>query len=282
MDLLKEFTQLPASHIKGLLNVKPPKTIRVNTLKTSKEELINLLTNKGFVIEQHPLYDNALIIVNEPFSAGATTEYLAGYYSLQDAASMLAVSELGVKDNELILDLTSAPGLKTTHISELMNNTGVVIAVDNNKKRLKSVRFNAERLGCNNIIGLNIDGRRVKELGLVFDRVLLDAPCSALGTIHKNPELLNKQLSFKRLVSLQKSLIESAISVLKPGGILVYSVCTINPAECEGVVEHAVNQGLRLVDTLNNKGVDGLISKVKRYYPHLHKSQGFFIARLMK
>jgi len=284
MNLYERYkNRVPVEDLRGLMNVKPPLTIRVNTLKISKEDLFQVLTNKGFTITDHPVHDQALIVLKEPFSVGATTEYLAGFYLLQDAASMIAVSELGLKPGELVLDLTAAPGAKTTHICELLDNTGVVVAVDSDKKRLKSVKFNCERMGCENIIALNIKGQEVAELGLVFDKVLLDAPCSAEGTLHKNPEVLKKETHYKRIIKEQLSLIETAIRVLKPGGTLVYSTCAINPDENEGVVNHALNQGLKLLKPLTKAGIPGIgLKKTRRFYPHRDNTQGFFIARMVK
>jgi len=265
------------------MTVKPPVTIRVNTLRISREELMQRLDKKGFSVTEHPHHDQSIIIVKEPFSAGATPEYLAGYYILQDTASMIAVSELNLKQGELVLDMTAAPGAKTTHISELLGNTGVVVAVDSNKKRLKSVMFNCERMGCENVIGFNIKGQDITKLGLEFDKVLLDAPCSAEGTLHKNPKVLSKKTPYKRIVKEQLGLIEASIRVLKKGGTLVYSTCAINPDENEGVVNHAVSQGLKLVKPLTSAGSKGLgLKEARRFYPHEHSTQGFFIARLVK
>lgn len=274
---------IPREDLKGLRSVKPPVTIRANTLRTSRDELISHLESKGFITEPHPSHEQAIIIHHEPFSPGATPSYLAGHYMLQDAASMIAVSELGLKKDELVLDMTAAPGAKTTHISELLNNTGVVVAFDSNKHRLKSVFYNCERMGCENVISLNLKAQEVTRLGLEFDKVLLDAPCSAEGTIHKNPELLTKQIQYKRLVSEQLSLVEAGISVLKEDGVLVYSTCTLNPDENEEVVRHALNQGMKLADPLTSEGSSGLgLDKTRRFYPHKDKTQGFFIARMIK
>ncbi len=268
--------------IKGLFSVAPPKTIRVNTFITTKEKLVERLRRKKFVVEDHPLYENAIKILKEPFSIGATTEYLDGQYIVQDVASMLSVLELNPKENELVLDMTAGPGAKTTFICELMKNKGVVFAVDSNKKRLKSVKYNCERMGFSNVIGLSIDAERLRELDISFDKILLDPPCSAQGTIHKNPEVLKKQIPYKRLIKIQKSLIEVAVKLLKKGGTLIYCTCTINPDENEGVVKHAINQGLKLQPLSTEHGKEGLIPGTRRFYPHLHQTQGFFISKMVK
>ncbi len=274
---------VPREHLKGL-SKKPPVTIRVNTLKITKDELVKKLERKGFVLSEHPLHEQALIVNEQPFSIGATTEYLLGYYMLQDAASMLAVSELKPKAHEHVLDMAAGPGAKTTHICELMKNKGVVVACDTNKKRLLSVKYNAQRMGCENIIGLNIDARKIKELDLEFDKILLDAPCSALGTLYKNPELKNKTIPVKRLRKLQIGLIETAIKVLKSKGTLVYSTCTVTLQENEEIVKHALNQGMKLQELSVKAGLPGLegLESARRFYPCLTDTQGFFIAKMVK
>ena len=273
---------IPLEDIQGLITTQPPKTIRINTYLTTKENLSERLKKKGFVISDHPLYENALIIHKEPFSIGATTEYLDGQYIVQDVSSMISVCELDLKEGEVVLDMTAGPGAKTTHICEFLKNSGAVIAVDSNKKRLKSVKYNCERMGFSNVVGLNIEAEKLKEIGIKFDKILLDPPCSAEGTLHKNPEIVNKKIPYKRLIKIQISLIETAIKLLNPGGILIYSTCTINPDENEGVVQHALNQGMKLIDLNTPYGKEGLIKKTKRFYPHLHQTQGFFIAKMVK
>lgn len=275
--------KIPLEDLKGLMNAEPVLTLRVNTLKTTKEDLLARLTKKGFRLGVTDVYENALIVLKEPFSVGATTEYLSGEYMLQDAASMICVNELAIKPHERVLDMAAAPGAKTTHISELLKNTGVVIACDPNKKRLKSVMYNTERLGVTNVIGLNIKAQELVRTGMTFDKILLDAPCSAEGTLHKNPEVLEKQTNYKTIISEQLSLIEAGLKMLNKGGILVYSTCAINPDENEGVVKHALSQGAKLVDLLTTKGAPGInLDKARRFYPHKDGTSGFFIARLMK
>ncbi len=284
MNSLKRYeNRIPKEDLKGLVGIKPYQTIRVNTIKVTTEELIKRLTEKGFSLITHPLNENIIIINKEPFSAGATTEYLAGYYIIQDAASVMSVIELDLKEGELVLDMTAAPGAKTTHISQELKNTGVIIACEIDKKRVKSVMHNCDRMGCENVIGLRMDSKEVSKLGLEFDKILLDAPCSAEGTLHKHPEVLTKETNYRNIISEQTALIEAGIKVLKKGGIMVYSTCAINPDENEGIVQHAINQGMKLISPLSNGGKPAIgLPNARRYYPHTDGTQGFFIARLMK
>lgn len=284
MNQLKRYeNRIPKEDLRGLTTVKPFQTIRVNTLKTTKEELTKKLTEKGFNLTTHPLNDNTLIINKEPFSTGATTEYLAGYYITQDAASVMSVIELDLKEGELVLDMTAAPGAKTTHISQELKNTGVIIACEIDKKRIKAIMHNCDRMGCENVIGLRMDSKEASKLGLLFDKILLDAPCSAEGTLHKHPEVLKKETNYRKIISEQTALIEAGIKVLKKGGIMVYSTCAINPDENEGIIQHAINQGMTLINPISNGGKPGIgMPNTRRYYPHTDGTQGFFIARLMK
>lgn len=274
---------VPKEHLTGLSN-KPSVTIRVNTLRITKELLRKKLEKKGFELSDHPVYEEALRVLKQPFSIGAATEYLLGYYIVQDAASMLAVSELMPRPHDIVLDMCAGPGPKTTHLSELMNNKGAVIACESNKKRLLSVKYNAQRMGCTNVMGLNIDARKVGELGLMFDRILLDPPCSALGTLYKNPELVNKEIHYNRIKKLQIELLEAGIKVLKPRGTLVYSTCTVTLKENEEIVKHAINQGLKLQKLSAEAGLHGLsgLDDARRFYPRLTDTQGFFIAKMVK
>jgi len=281
---------IPQSCVKSCYS-QPPATIRVNTLKISRDELINRLTNKGFKLVEHKAHPQAIKIIKQPFSIGATTEYLCGYYFVQDAASMIPVTELNPRPGDLVLDMCSAPGGKTTHLAELMNDKGVIIACDVDKQRLKAVKYSTQRMGFSNVVIYNINPAKLPG-SLEFDKVLLDAPCSAEGTLYKNPKALEKA-NYKQLIIEQQRLIETAIKLLKKGGMLVYSTCTINPEENELIVQHAVNQGMKLLKLETSAGSPGLtkfkgkelkpeLSLTRRFYQLTDETSGFFVARMIK
>merc|ERR1712226_963335 len=231
---------------------------------------------------------------------GATPEYLAGHYILQGASSLLPVMALAPQENEKILDMASAPGGKTTHIAALMRNSGLLYANDANKKRCKAVVGNLHRLGITNTVVCSHDGRKIHTVMKGFDRVLLDAPCSGTGVIAKDPSVkTGKGHKDIQLCShMQKELILSAIDALdansKTGGYLVYSTCSILPEENESVVDYALKKRqVKLVDTGLDFGVEGFskfrdfryhpsLNLTKRYYPHTHNMDGFFVAKLKK
>ena len=233
---------------------------------------------------------------------------------LQAASSFLPVIALSPQPNERVLDMASAPGGKTTHMAALMQNTGVVFANDMNKLRTKSLTANVHRLGCKNVVVCSYDGREFPKVMGGFDRVLLDAPCSGTGVISKDASVkVNKVrmyvlLSFRPLTGrqsdrdftllshLQKQLILCAIDSVSPesktGGYVVYSTCSVTVEENEAVVDYALRKrpNVKLLDTGLAFGVEGFtkyrgktfhpsVSLTRRFYPHVHNMDGFFVAK---
>lgn len=171
-------------------------SIRTNTLKTKRRELAKILINRGVNLDPLAEWTKVgLKIYDSTVPIGATPEYLAGHYMLQSGSSFLPVMALEPKENEKILDMCSAPGGKTTYIAQLMKNTGVLVANDLKAERLKSLYFNLHRLGVKNCIITNYDGVKLSKQYDCFDRVLLDAPCSGLGVISKDPSVKVNRVS---------------------------------------------------------------------------------------
>lgn len=171
-------------------------SIRTNTLKTKRRELAKTLINRGVNLDPLAEWTKVgLKIFDSQVPVGATPEYLAGQYMLQSGSSFLPVMALEPKENEKILDMCACPGGKTTYIAQLMKNTGVLVANDLKPERLKSLYFNIHRLGVKNSIITNYDGKTLSKLYRSFDRVLLDAPCSGLGVISKDPTVKMNRVS---------------------------------------------------------------------------------------
>lgn len=167
-----------------------PVTIRTNTLRTRRRDLAQALINRGVNLEPIGKWSKVgLQVFESSVPIGATPEYLAGHYMLQAASSFLPVIALAPQPEERVLDMASAPGGKTTYISALLQNTGVVFANDSNKARTKSLTANVHRLGCKNVVVCSYDGREFPKVMGGFDRVLLDAPCSGTGVISKDPSV---------------------------------------------------------------------------------------------
>jgi len=171
-------------------------SIRTNTLKIKRRELAKILINRGVNLDPLAEWTKVgLKIYDSTVPVGATPEYLSGQYMLQSGSSFLPVMALEPKENEKVLDMCSAPGGKTTYIAQLMKNTGILVANDLKNERLKSLYFNLHRLGVKNSIITNYDGVSLSKKYTSFDRVLLDAPCSGLGVISKDPSVKVNRVS---------------------------------------------------------------------------------------
>ena len=279
-----------------------PVVIRTNTLRTHRRQLAQSLINRGVSLEPVGKWSKVgLQVFESQVPLGATPEYLAGHYILQAASSFLPVMALAPQEHERILDMTAAPGGKTTHIAALMRNTGCIFANDSNKQRAKGLIGNIHRLGARNTIVCNYDAREFPKVIGGFDRVLLDAPCSGTGVIAKDPSVkTNKtEKDFLQLPHRQKQLLLCAIDSVdrasKTGGYIVYSTCSVTVEENEQVVQYALNKrpNVKLVETGLTFGVDGFTSYMgkqfdsrmkmtKRYYPHAYNVDGFFVSKFKK
>lgn len=261
--------------------------IRLNTLKTDEKELKSLFSKKNIKLQRlNYLKNGYLVISDKKFSLASTPEYLSGLFYIQDATSQLVAETLSPVKNDKVLDMAAAPGGKTTHLSQIMDNSGVVIALDIRNDRIEALKNNISRMGCENVIVYNKDGKYSSDLEVVFDKVSLDAPCS--GNYCLEQDWLNKRTisEFIEKSKEQKDLLRSAVSVLKKGGFVVYSTCSLEKEEDEDVIEWAVkNLDVELVDTgitVGEQGLTDVTRLCKRFWPHKLGTQGFFIAKLKK
>ncbi len=283
-------------------NEKPiSKSIRCNTIRINCSELENKLNNKGIILEKIYWLPHGYWIYKSPISIGATHEYLRGYYHIQGPASMIPPLVLNPSSNEIILDMTAAPGSKTTYIAQLMNNKGAIIAVDKNRYRIKSLLSNINRLGVINAIIMRTDALDLSKIfnNIKFRKILLDAPCTGEGLIPVIPERKTSRTidDIRLLSNLQVRLLKTGLDLLDDGGILVYSTCSIAPEENEYVIWRVLKEykdsNIELLPININIGVNGLeeynniyfgneFKKCKRLYPYIHGTEGFFIAKLRK
>ncbi|HEY9770459.1 MAG TPA: 16S rRNA (cytosine(967)-C(5))-methyltransferase [Coleofasciculaceae cyanobacterium] len=281
--------QLPLEEVDRLLawfNRSPKIDLRVNILKTNLTEVEAAFKAVGVDVEQIPNLPQGLRLEN----AGAVTDlpgYKDGWWVIQDSSAQLVTHLLDPQPGETIIDACAAPGGKTTHIAELMGDEGQIIACDRAAKRLEKVRENAARLQLKSIKIEVGDSRNCEQFVNIADRVLLDAPCSGLGTLHKRPDLRWRQTSqgIRELFTLQKELLEQAATWVKPKGILVYATCTLNVLENEKVIQsflaNNTNWSIQFPpDAIAKNWLtnEGWI----KVYPHRHNMDGFFMVGLVR
>lgn len=268
------------------------KAIRVNTLKISIDEL----NKRMHGLKQVPWCKEGFWVKEDERGVGNTLEHFLGYIYLQEASSMIPPVVLNAKEKEVILDMCASPGSKTTQIAAMMKNTGILIANDNDRTRLKPLSINLRRCGVLNCAMTLMEGRWFKEE--MFDRVLVDAPCSGVGTIKKSLRSVYEwnPNTIKRFSGIQKQLVDTGIKVLKENGTLVYSTCTLEPDEDEGVVDYIVNKydnvkvekinldvkSTKPVTFFENKEYSDEVKKCLRIWPQDNDTEGFFIAKFKK
>ena len=213
----------------------PYLSVRVNKLKYSEEEFEEFLKEKDIQIIKKVdtvYYVNSGLIIN-------SEEFKAGKIIAQDASSYLAAKNLGAMPNELVLDICAAPGGKTAVLAEEMKNSGEVIAIDIHQHKIKLIDTNMKKLGINIVKAIVMDARNVNKQGRKFDKILVDVPCSGYGVIRKKPEILysKNRENVEELAKLQLEILNSAADILKDGGELIYSTCTITDEENTNNIE---------------------------------------------
>lgn len=242
--LIKQYGEKDAIRILEELNCTPSVTVRVNNIKGDYEEIFEELENSGYKAEEGEICPEAISITNGR-SIEKNQVFIDGKITVQDESAMLVAPLLEIEDNMTVIDLCCAPGGKTTHIGELLNNTGKVLAFDLYPQKLELVRQNAERLGIDNIDYGEMDATKlnVNLIGLA-DRVLIDVPCSGIGIIRKKPEIkwTKKRLEIKELIEIQRKIMENAWEYLRKGGVMVYSTCTLNKEENEENISWFLNK----------------------------------------
>ena len=262
----------------------PSVVVRINTTKTNAEDLIWRLAEDGVVAEKSEKFPDSLILTN----SGAVEELLAyqdGLFHAQDFASQLCCKALEAKEGDTVFDLCSAPGGKTFTIAEMMNNTGCVRAFDIYQSRVDLIKNGAKRLGLDNVFTYLSDATIFNENYGKADKVLCDVPCSGLGIIRRKPEIRFKKFDdIDNLPDIQYSILCNAVDYLKEGGRLVYSTCTLNPKENQEVCNRflAEHPDFTAVEVLPEMKRYKEGEKYLTLMPHLHSTDGFFIAAFVK
>mgnify|MGYP006361941415 CR=1 FL=1 len=280
--------QLPMEEVDQLLawfNRSPKIDLRVNLLKASIEQVENALSDAGISVERIPNLPQGLRLEN-PGSVTDLPGYQQGWWMIQDSSAQLVTYLLDPQPGEMIIDACAPPGGKTTHIAKIIRHTGQNIASDRAAKRLNKVRENAARLQLNSIKIEVGDSRELERFHNLADRVLLDAPCSGLGTLHKRPDIRWRQTSqaVESLFELQRELIEQTALCVKPKGVLVYATCTLNVLENEKVVQSFLKNNLNWSIDPNNAIAQNWATSEGwiKIYPHQSNMDGFFMVRLVR
>ncbi|MGJ0909058.1 16S rRNA (cytosine(967)-C(5))-methyltransferase RsmB [Clostridium botulinum] len=272
--------------LKGL-NERPNITVRVNNLKIDYDEAFEKLDEYGYNIEEGYICPEAIQIIK-----GKNIEknplFIEGDITVQDESAMLVAPSMELTEESIVLDLCSAPGGKTTHISEIINNKSKVYAYDVHQNKLSLIEENAKRLGIKNIETDVCDAAVFnKELKEIAHRVLMDVPCSGLGIIRKKPEIkwTKNEKEIKNIIDIQRKIMNNGASYLKKGGILLYSTCTLNKEENEENINWFLKKHKNFkIEHLYYGDVDNIIYHKEGFVSILpnDKMDGFFIAKLKK
>ena len=268
---------------------EPAPSLRVNLLKTSPPELAARLQSKVESLHEHPLCPHTLMLHGAKGPAARLPGFNEGLWQMQDPAAGALSLLLGAAPGMRVLDLCAGAGGKTGHLAALMENRGELVAVEPSPGRYKALKQNLARLGVSNAVCLQSDGRKLPgDLG-GFDRILLDAPCTALGVIRRRPDVRHRRgpQDPTRLAELQISLIEAAAKRLNPGGVLLYCTCSVTGVENQAVVARLMEQMPDLEPHWPADMSDALKACLEpdgffRTYPHINQSDAFFAARLRK
>ncbi|MBN2881528.1 NOL1/NOP2/sun family putative RNA methylase [Candidatus Woesearchaeota archaeon] len=277
------------------------RAIRVNTLKISVEDLKKRIEadwdlvpvpwcKEGFWIEHKG--------EEKRRDVGNLIEHSLGYIYIQEPASMIPPVILDPQPGETILDMCASPGSKSTQIAQYMNNQGVLVCNDYKGLRVKALGLNIQRMGVSHALITLMEGRYFGKSGIEFDKILVDAPCSGIGTIRKSLKTLTiwNPNVIKRIAGTQRQLIQTAFDILKPGGVLVYSTCTLEPDEDEAVIDYLLknNPSAEVLDVdipikrgkpvleFNGAKYDPSVSKALRIWPQDNDTEGFFVCKVRK
>lgn len=270
-------------------NDKPRLTVRVNTLKVDIDEAKSSLEKDGFTVCPCRFVPEGLNI-SGPLSLTLTEAYSKGWIQPQDEGSMLVSHMLSPEPRQLVIDVCAGPGGKTTHIAQLMSNQGRVVSRDIFKHKINLIENLSQRLGITIIETELADGRVVdKKLQGRADRVLVDAPCMGFGIIRRKPDIKwnRKPEDLHEIVEMQRQILKASAELLKPGGILVYSTCSIGPDENSEVVKDFLNKNDSFeLSNIPSKQIGLFESDAQKpfiqLYPHVHKTDGFFMARILR
>ena len=287
-DRYDEFIQCSFSFLR--------RSLRVNTIKIDVEECRQRLA-ENWKLRQIPWCKEGFWIESERRDIGNTVEHALGYIYVQEAASMVPPLVLNPQPGETVLDMAAAPGSKTSQMAAMMQNTGLLVANDIKPDRLKPLGLNMQRCGITNAVMTLGVGQRFREP--IFDKILIDAPCSGTGNIRRSLKTVTiwNPTMITRLSRTQLDLLQTAYNALKPSGAVVYSTCSTEPQENEGVIDAFIKanpsaeidkiklQGIKHSDAITEfegEKYDERVKNCLRLWPQDNDTEGFFVARIVK
>jgi tRNA (cytosine40_48-C5)-methyltransferase len=265
--------------------------VRINTMNVKGKSIISRLASLGVCLQKIPFLDQGYWVLDSKVSAGATAEYLLGLYSVQEAASQIPVSLFAHPKGKKALDVAAAPGGKTVQLADLMENSGAIVALDVDKRRLNALSNHLERCHVSNTVVYLLDARQVPSSKVKFDRVLVDAPCS--GNFASDRDWFRNRVlkDVERNAGLQREILTKAVECLSDEGEMVYSTCSLEPEEDELNIDWAIKnlnlqteqiycQGEKGLTNIFGKQLDPSIKHSRRLWPG--ETQGFFVCKLKK
>ncbi len=284
---IKQYGKETAEKILDGLNKIPAVTVRVNGLKEDYDTVFEKLEEASYEIEEGRICPEA-IIIKKGSSIENNSLYKEGFITVQDESAMLVAPLLDPQEGEIVMDLCSAPGTKATHLSELMMNTGKVLAFDIHEHKIGLIQENVKRLGIENLECEVMDAAKLNPKYIAFaDKIILDVPCSGLGIIRKKPEIkwTKSTRELQNIIKVQKEILDNAWNYLKKGGELVYSTCTLNKRENEEIIERFLekNKDCKIEKVFVGESdniiynVDGSITILPNEF-----MDGFFMVKLKK
>ncbi len=272
-------------------DVKPRQAIRINFINAKKANVVKRLQSLGIELQKIPFLKNGYWIRKSKFSVGAASEYLLGLYSIQEAAAQIPATLFTEPEDKVVLDACAAPGGKTVQLADLMQNTGVIIALDIKRGRLTALSNHLERCRVRNVIVYHMDARQASRLKVKFDRILLDVSCSGNFVTDKNWFKKRTIKDVERNARLQREILTEAAKVLKNNGEIVYATCSLEPEENELNIDWATKNlnlqlekiscyGEKALTNVFGKKLDSSIEHCRRIWPA--QTQGFFVCKLKK
>jgi len=272
-------------------DVELRRAIRINAMNAEETNTVERLHSLGIELEKISFLENGYWICRSEFSVGATPEYLLGLYSMQEAAAQIPVRLFTILKDKTVLDACAAPGGKTVQLADLMQNSGVIVALDIKKQRLVAFSNQLERCNVKNVVVYHLDARQASSLGMKFDGILLDVPCSGNFAADKEWFIKRTFEDVKKNARLQREILAVAIQVLKDNGEIVYATCSLEPEENELNIDWAIKNlglevekidcyGQKALTSVFGKQLDRSIESCRRIWPG--QTQGFFVCKLKK